>query len=194
MLKYYARSFLPWIVLAVASGVDNRVGALGGLLTSLVLLAADRRAGRQVDEVILDLSTAGFMAVFAAWALAAPDSPVLDYGAALAMVWLAATAWLSLALRRPFTLGIARRSVSADIARLPAFIRINVVVTTVWAVGFTCEAVALTLVQHNAPHNVAAMVVCKVGIVGAAALFTARYPEYARRRAVAAADTLEEIA
>ncbi|MEU6561765.1 hypothetical protein [Nocardia nova] len=194
MLKYYARSFLPWIVLAVGSGVDNRVGALGGLLTSVVLLAADRRAGRRAEEITLDLSTAGFMAVFSAVAVALPDSRLLDYGAALAMVWLAVTAWTSLALRRPFTLGIARRSVSAEIARLPAFVRINVVITTVWAVCFTSEAVALAYVQSHAPHNVAALVACKAGLVSAAAIFTARYPEYARRRAVAAASRMEEMA
>lgn len=194
MLKYYARSFLPWIVLAVGSGVDNRVGALAGLLTSVVLLAADRRAGRRADEVILDLSTAGFMAVFAALAVALPNTSLLDYGAALAMAWLAATAWFSLVLRRPFTLGIARRTVSADIARLPAFIRINVVVTLVWALCFTCEAASLAYVQSHAPHNIAALVACKAGLVAVAAIFTARYPEYARRRAVAAAPTMEEIA
>ncbi|WP_328387501.1 hypothetical protein [Nocardia sp. NBC_00416] len=194
MLKYYARSFLPWIVLAVGSGVDNRVGALGGLLTSVVLLAADRRAGRRADETILDLSTAGFMAVFSVLTVALPDSSLLDYGAALAMAWLAVTAWASLAARRPFTLGIARRTVSADIARLPAFIRINTVVTLVWALGFTCEAASLAYVQARAPHNVLALVACKVGVVAVAAIFTARYPAYARRRAVAAASTMEVIA
>ncbi len=194
MLKYYARSFLPWIVLAVGSGVDNRVGALGGLLVSLVLLAADRRAGRRADEITLDLSTGGFMAIFAALAVALPNSSLLDYGAALAMVWLAATAWLSLAVRRPFTLGIARRTVSADIARLPAFVRINTAVTLVWALCFTCEAASLAYVQSHAPHNLAALVACKAGFVAAAAIFTARYPEYARRRAVAVASTMEEIA
>ncbi|WP_227984974.1 hypothetical protein [Nocardia spumae] len=192
MSKYYARTFLPWIVLAVGSGVDNRVGAVDGLIAALVLIAADRRAGRRFDELILDLSTTGFMALFALWSVFAPDSPALDYGTALAMAWLGATAWLSLALRRPFTRGIARRTVSEEIARTTAFERVNVIITLVWALCFTLEAVSLAVVRYRSPHSVVALVACKVALVAAAAIFTARYPEYARRRADAAASTMEE--
>lgn len=186
MWKYYARSFVPWIVLAVGSGVDNRVGAIGGLISAGVLIGVGRRAGRGPDELILDLSTAGFMALFGLVAVARPDAPLLDYGTALAMGWLAATAWLSLALRRPFTLGIARRRVPEQIAGTTAFVRTNVIITTVWALCFTAEALLSAYVQHRTPHALAALIVCKVGFVAVAALFTARYPELVRRRSVTA--------
>ncbi|MEU1980358.1 hypothetical protein [Nocardia sp. NPDC019395] len=187
MLKYYARTFLPWIVLALASGIDHRAGALAGLATSAVLLIADRRSGRRFDELILDLSTALFMALFAVFALVRPHSPVLDYGTALAVGWLGVTAWLTLAVGRPFTLGIARRRVDEKIARTTIFQRMNVTITSVWAVCFTLEAVTLVWVQDHGPHNIAALVACKAGFVVVAATFTARYPELVRRRANALA-------
>lgn len=52
----------------------------------------------------------------AALAFAAPGSAAMHYGASLAIAWLALTAWGTVLLGRPFTEGIARRSVSADIA------------------------------------------------------------------------------
>ena len=187
VLLYYARTFLPWIVLALASGIDHRVGALAGLGTALVLLVSDRRSGRRFDELILDLSTALFMALFAIWALAQPHSVILDYGTALAVGWLGGTAWLGLLVGRPFTLGIARRRVDEQIARTAAFVRMNVVMTAVWALCFTLEAITLAGLQYYLPHALGPLIACKAGFVTVAAVFTARYPEVVRRRAQAAA-------
>lgn len=185
MLKYYARTFLPWIVLAVGSGFDNRAGALAGLITAVALIVVDRRAGRRIDELILELSTAVFMAAFAACAVALPQSPVFDYGTSLSMGWLAVVAWAGLTVRRPFTLGIARRQVEEQIARTPQFLQFNMTITLVWAVCFTLEAVTLAFAQQYAPHALPVLIACKVGFLAAAAIFTARYSALAQRRAAA---------
>ncbi|NKY50057.1 hypothetical protein [Nocardia vermiculata] len=185
MLKYYARTFLPWIVLAVGSGFDNRAGALAGLATAVALIVVDRRAGRRMDELILELSTAVFMAAFAVFAVALPGSPILDYGTSLSMGWLALVAWAGLVVRRPFTLGIARRQVAEPITGTSQFLQFNMTITLVWAVCFTLEALTLAVVQHYAPHALPVLIVCKVGFLAAAAIFTARYSALAQRRAVA---------
>lgn len=185
MLKYYARTFLPWIVLAVVSGFDNRAGALAGLATAVALIVVERRAGRRFAELILEVSTVAFMAGFAAFALARPDSPVLDYGTSLSIGWLAVVAWAGLALRRPFTLGIARRQVDEHIARTERFLQVNMTITLVWAACFTLEAITLAYAQYRFPDALAVLIACKVVFLVAAAVFTARYSAISRRRAAA---------
>ncbi|MQY26840.1 hypothetical protein [Nocardia aurantia] len=182
MLKYYARTFLPWILLAVVSGFDERAGALAGLTAAVLLLIDDRRKGTPWDAMILDASSAAYMAVLSVLTLVAPHLAVLRYGTSLAIGWLAITAWAGLAAGQPFTIGIARRSVSEFVASTAVFRRINIVITTVWALCFTIDAVVLAVLQHWAPHNVPLLVICKVGFFTAAAIFTVRYPKVVQRR------------
>ncbi|GAA1850652.1 hypothetical protein [Actinomadura bangladeshensis] len=182
MPKYYARTFLPWIVLAVVSGFDGRAGAAAGLVTALVLLGRDLRRGHRADSLILEISTSVYMAALTALALTVPDSSVLDYGASLAIGWLALTAWGTLLFRRPFTAGIARRQVSAEIAATALFMRINRAITAAWAASFTLTAVVLGLVQHGAPDATALLVAVKVACFTVPAVFTARHPDRARKR------------
>ncbi|QIS17188.1 hypothetical protein [Nocardia terpenica] len=183
MLKYYARTFLPWIVLAVVSGFDYRAGATAGLAAALVLLVDDRRVGTAWDAMVLDLSSAAYMAVLTVLSWSAPNLALLHYGTALSFGWLAVTAWLGLAIGRPFTAGIARRSVSEFVAGTPLFRRVNVVITAAWAVCFTLDAATLAALQRWATSNTAALLVCKFGFFAAAAIFTARYPALVQRRA-----------
>ncbi|MGF6881531.1 hypothetical protein ABIA39_002221 [Nocardia sp. GAS34] len=183
MIKNYARSFLPWIVFAVVSGFDVRAGAVAGLAAALILLINERRSGMPWDALILDISTGAYMLVIAVLACAAPHLAVLQYGTALSFGWLAVTAWFGLAIGRPFTTGIARRQVDEFIATTPLFRRINVVITTVWAICFTLDAVTLTVLQMRYPHATTPLLIAKFGFFVLAAVFTARYPDIARRRA-----------
>jgi hypothetical protein len=182
MLKHYARTFLPWILLAVVSGFDDKAGAVTGLVAALALLAQDLRRGHRADSLILEGSSSVFMAALTGLAFAVPGSPVMDYGASLAIAWLSVTAWGTLLLGRPFTEGIARRQVSAEIAATDLFRHINRVLTAVWAASFTVMAVVLGCVQHWSPDGTALLVAVKITGFTVPAVFTARYPEIARKR------------
>ncbi|SFQ30258.1 hypothetical protein SAMN04489713_12697 [Actinomadura madurae] len=180
--KYYARTFLPWILLAVGSGFDVRAGAVTGLVAALALLAHDLRRGHRADSLILEISTTVFLAALTVAAFAAPDSPPMGYGASLAIGWLGVTAWGTLLLERPFTEGIARRKVSAEVAATAGFRHANRVLTAVWAVSFTVMAVVLGCVQYWSPDSTTLLVAVKIAGFTLPAVFTARYPEIARRR------------
>ncbi|MDL4814383.1 hypothetical protein [Actinomadura opuntiae] len=194
MLGYYVRTFLPWILLAVVSGWSDQAGALTGLVAALVLLAHDLRRGNRLDSLVLELSTIVFMALLTALAFAAPDSALLGYGASMAIGWLALTAWGTVLMGRPFTEGVARRDVDADIAATDLFKRITTVIAVVWAVSFTVMALVLADVQHAAPHNTALLVGVKVAGFAIPIVFTARYPEIARKRYFARHGIDHEIA
>ncbi|GAA4908762.1 hypothetical protein ACFPM3_12350 [Streptomyces coeruleoprunus] len=180
----HVRGFVPWIAfVVVATRTDWRYGALTGLVLAGGLLVADRRAGRRWDEIVIETSGVAFFAVLGTLALAAPDSPLRPYAPALSLAWLAATAWISLAIRRPFTLGIARRSAPREVWDEPLFLRINRVITTVWAIAFTLTAAALAVLLTHAPDAAAAIITVKIAGFTLPALFTARYPAAATARA-----------
>ncbi|MEU8193346.1 hypothetical protein AB0C10_06140 [Microbispora amethystogenes] len=182
MLRYVL-TFLPWIVFSVLStNGEARYGAGAGLLVSIVLLVADRRAGRGWDEIVLEFSSGVFFAALALVAFTVTPAPFGAYGPAVSVGWLALTAWGSLAVRRPFTLGMARRSTTPEVHATEIFYRVNAVITTVWAAAFTLSAVALALLLAFEPQATAALVTVKVCGLALPALFTVRYPRIVRAR------------
>ena len=106
----YLRSFAPWLVFAAVSAADWRFGALAGFLAATATTLYARRRGQPLDGLLLDISSAAFFSVLAVVGFVDPRSPVAGWSAALSLAWLGLTAWISLAVRRPFTLGIARQS------------------------------------------------------------------------------------
>ncbi|MEW9550082.1 hypothetical protein [Nonomuraea sp. NPDC050783] len=178
--------FLPWIVYAViATGDEWRWGAITGLVIAVALVLVDRRAGRAWDEMVIETSAALFFACLTVLSLAAPHSPLTPYGPALVNVWLAGTAWGSLIIRRPFTLGIARATTPREVWDTRPFHHVNVVITAAWAVAFTAAAISLAIVLAASPHATAAVVTIKVLSFVLPAAFTAWYPRHARRRLAA---------
>lgn len=175
----YLRGFIPWIAFAVIPGWQW--GALAGLVLSLGLLVQARRSKIALDSQVLELSTLVFFAVLTVLAFSAPHSAVEHYDGALSMGWLALTAWGTLAIRRPFTLGIAKQQAPEEVWNSPVFIRINVVLTAAWAAAFTVTALVLTGLDIA---NVGEMGRIVVQVLGFAipATFTARYPKRVQAR------------
>ncbi|MCP2365838.1 hypothetical protein HD597_012942 [Nonomuraea thailandensis] len=174
--------FLPWIVYAfVATGDEWRWGAITGLAVAVALVVIDRGSGRGWDEIVIETSAVVFFACLTVFSLVAPDSPLTPYGPALVNVWLAGTAWSSLAVRRPFTLGIARTMAPRQVWETMRFYRLNAVITAVWAAAFTAAAVSLALVLAVTPHATTLVIVIKALTFALPAGFTAWYPKRARR-------------
>ncbi|MFG1748831.1 DUF3159 domain-containing protein [Streptosporangium sandarakinum] len=170
--------FLPWIAYAVVATSDEwRYGAILGLVIAVGVIVIDRRAGRTWDQMVIEVSAAAFFLPITVISFVSPDSPLMPYGPALVNAWLALTAWGSLAVRRPFTLGIARRTTPPEVWRTPLFLRVNVVITMVWGAAFTVAAVALAVLLHEAPHATAAVVTVKILSFAVPAVFTVRYPK-----------------
>ncbi|MFI6583223.1 hypothetical protein [Embleya sp. NPDC050493] len=175
----YVRNFAPWIVFAAIPSTNWQWGALAALVVTVAMAAQDHRAGRGVD--LLAYSSAAFFLVLTPIAFAAPDAAFHRYVGAASFAWLAITAWGSLALRNPFTLVIARRSTPREIWGLPGFLRVNVVITAVWAASFTVTALALYLVKADDVAGGVAIAVQAAGFV-VPAIFTARYPAIVQAR------------
>ncbi|MFD7534223.1 hypothetical protein [Streptomyces sp. NPDC059819] len=179
----YLRGFIPWIVFAVVGSAHWQWGALAALVAGGYLFAMDRKRGLSADALILEQSTIAFFTVLSVVAFAAPDSGLRDYGGALATGWLALTAWATLAVRKPFTTGIAKRQAPPEVWANPVFLRINVVLTAVWALAFTLTATALAVIDAESLGSTASIAVQVAGFA-VPAVITAQYPERASRAAV----------
>ncbi|KPI08114.1 hypothetical protein ACIQWL_16280 [Streptomyces mirabilis] len=181
----YLRGFIPWIVAGVVSSFDWRWGAIAGLVSGLLLLLQDRLRGVGLDALILEISTVVYFVVVGAVAVADPGSALADHTDVVSFGWLAATAWGTLAIRRPFTLGIAKRQTPPEYWDMPEFVRVNNHITSAWGAGFTFIGVSLAVcgaVDAPAWVGIAAHV---AGLVGPA-VFTKVYPARAQARLLAA--------
>lgn len=156
-------------------------------MLSAGLVGAERRAGHPADRFVIELSSAVFFALLAALAFAVPDSPLESYSTALSLGWLALAAWGSLAVSRPFTLGIARTMVPPAVWDNPVFLRTNMIITAVWAASFTVNAALPAVLLSAAPHALAGIIAVKVCGFALPVVFTARYSRaVAARRQTAA--------
>lgn len=182
----YLLSFLPWIAVSALTGaVDIRFALLAGLVLAVAVTVRQRLAGRAWDALVIEASAAVYFAGCTAAAFAAPDSVFVTHDASAgASLWLAAVAWGSLAVGRPFTLGIARASVPAALWDNPLFRRVNVVITGVWAGAFTVGGAGAVWLRHARPEDGGARTLLTVVCFLAPILFTLRYPAYARARFV----------
>ncbi len=181
----YLRTFLPWIVFAVLPSGNWQWAALIALVVAVAVIVQQVRAGAEPDALIIEFGSAAFFAALAAIAFADPDSGVHDYASALSSATLAVIAGVSLAIGRPFTLGIAKRTTPREVWGLAPFIRINVVITAVWTAAFAVTAVVLAFVAHagNA-HSITATLIQIVGFA-VPMLFTVRYVAHVQAKAAA---------
>jgi uncharacterized membrane protein len=181
----FVRGYLPYVVFAALASVAWQWGALAALALGLVSLVRQRTSGVPESALVLDIATVVYFALLTTLAFAAPHSPLHHYTGALSFGWLALIAGGSLAVRRPFTLGIAKLGAPRELWDNPGFVRVNVVITTVWATCFTVAAVISLILAIN---NVGVLVTTLIQVIAFVlpAAFTIRYPKIIQARLAAA--------
>ena len=184
------RGFLSWIVFAVFPNSAVAWAAPAGLAVALVLFVQDRRRGTPLDALVLDIATMCFFAALSATAFAAPHAPLGSWSSALSFGWLAVTAWGSIALRQPFTLGMARQRVAREISEQPAFKQSQTVLTRLWAIVFTAATVLLVVCVATHQGTVLSLTVRVAGLVIGVRL-TSRHIKASRQRMAASAPSVE---
>ncbi|WP_225728851.1 MULTISPECIES: hypothetical protein [unclassified Nocardia] len=180
----YLRTFAPWIVYAVIPSGYWQWAALIALILSVVEIVRQTRAGRKADAMIIDIGSALFFAALTVLAFADPGTPLHPYSPALSNAVLAVIAGVSLAVRAPFTLGIAKQSAPQEVWDHPVFIRMNYVITSVWAASFAIGCPLLAVLAHRDAPRIAIQVAAFVIPV----VFTIRYVARIQARARAAGE------
>jgi hypothetical protein len=95
---------------------------------------------------------------------------------------LATSTWLTIVLKKPFSLDYAREHTDPSLWVSPLFIRTNVVITSVWGLIFTVNTVlAWGKMEHFILSELGYEVITYTLLIGTVA-FTNWYPNYVRRR------------
>ena len=175
----YVAGFAPWIIWAILSGSNWRIGLFAAAVAALLLAV---RARQRKDLDLLTGVTFVFFAVMAVIALVDPRSGLHNWTTALSAGTLAVIAWVSLAVRQPFTLAIARKQVSEQAWGHPLFIRTNEIITAVWASAFTLSCVACALIVHASPKDTAALIVAQILGFAIPMGFTVQYSNRAKAK------------
>jgi hypothetical protein len=170
--------FAPFVAFAVAANVWNgETGLIVGAGIAALLLAKELIKKR--PPKILEFGTFLMFASVLAWSKIFPfDLSVLSVRLRVD-IGLLCVILISMAVGKPFTVQYARERVPAERARSPQFMKINFVITTVWALAFVCIVAAdgLMLYVPSVPMRIAVAVTI-LALVGAYK-FTGWYPSHA---------------
>ncbi|MFY9750058.1 MAG: hypothetical protein WAJ89_05465, partial [Methanoregula sp.] len=132
-------AFVPWIAFALVAEAP-----LGNPLVSLLLafiigivLTVLTSYRQLIKGYILSVVTMLFFIVFFILIVGLQQYYIAYYLAALSMLILAIVCWATILFRFPFTLQYSREGVEPERANSPSFMRVNYIITAVWALAFT---------------------------------------------------------
>lgn len=177
----YVLAFAPWIVYAVIPSSQWQWGALAALLLTVATLVWSIAHRRPVASMIIQLGSVVFFAAATTLAFVDPHTGLHPYLPALANGWLALISWFSLAIRQPFTMGIAKLDTPREVWHQPLFIRTNVIITLVWSIAFTLGSAALA-VCGAVEAGTTAVVSVQVASFVIPIVFTIRYVAAVQRK------------
>lgn len=109
---------------------------------------------------------------------------ILKYTWLLANSTLALIAWISLIIQQPFTIQYAKEMVSPDKWKHPIFLRINNIITLVWALSFTVGALLNLLRMYEPTLNGWAFEMLTYVPSVFAIAFTTWFPEWYKKQLV----------
>lgn len=182
--------FVPWILLSVIDG-PGRVVLACALAGGLALLISVAGAIAGLRFKILDVAAVVFFAAVAV--IAAATGPGTNHwlglwSGELSNVAIAVIAIGSIVFRTPFTIQYARETTDPRYWRSPLFLRINYVITAVWAAAFLLTAVVGYIGDGplHQPDNIWTSWIIQIALVVLAIKFTGWYPEYATHKTEAA--------
>ena len=172
-------SFAPWIaflIIARDTLLRVEIGLVGALVLSVVMAVLKLHRGiiMWVGLVFFSGATIAVLGFHNMWTIR--HLGVMANGA------LALGTWITLLIGKPFTLEYARAHTVPARWHDPLFIRVNVLLTTVWAAVFTFNtAIAWAQMKHLLPEW-ACHTSSYAALIGAAA-FTSWYPNAVRTKA-----------
>ncbi|HDQ74110.1 MAG TPA: SCP2 sterol-binding domain-containing protein [Chloroflexi bacterium] len=135
-----ALGFTPWIIYWVLAGMGHTTPAiLFGLAVSLGINGY-RLVNCKVK--IMDAVSLIFLAIAAFVTLLLRSDVLVFYGGVLSDTTLALMAWGSLLLGNPFTYDYAKEDWDESFWDDPLFVKTNQIVTAVWGVVFTVQALS----------------------------------------------------
>jgi hypothetical protein len=173
-------AFAPFIVFAVVDRLaGGTIGLFAGATVSAALVLRDWIGAGRMPK-ILELGTVivlGGLALYAGltdptWSIIGVRLRV-DVGLLLIVLF-------SMALGRPFTLQYAREQVSPELWGSPIFIRVNYIITAVWAAAFAVTVISDFVLLYARDLTPAIGIAATALAIAGAFKFTSWYPKHVR--------------
>jgi hypothetical protein len=190
-LKSGFSGIAPWILLSVLSGPGQfEVAVVGALAISLVIVALGRWRGMPMHS--LEVVGAAYFVALAVVGLMASDNVIRwldDWAGVVSSVVLTLFVVVTILVRKPFAMSYAKQEAPREVWDEPGFLRLNNVISAVWAAAFAVSAavgVVGMLVLHDSNDMWTAWIV-PLAATFAAAAFTEVYPKHVVARETGAA-------
>ena len=146
-MLYILLSFIPWILYWVLCGIGLAVGILVSLIISILILTPQiqRKEFNLMDITSLIFFSIGAVAVFTFdWRVFVEKPGFLGYSALFFM------AVFSLIVKQPFTFQVSKRDYPEVYWKSPWFLKINSLITAVWALIFLVNAITYLFIPNIA--------------------------------------------
>jgi hypothetical protein len=188
----------PWIVMSLLSGpgrFEESVSAALGL-SILFTYLSHRRGGSFKPLELFDIVYFGILAVIGLLASENLIAWLEKWSGEMSSLALAAFAFGSLLVRNPFTLPYAKETTPEEYWDSPIFLRVNWIITLVWALSFTVSAAAGLYGDAvlDQPDNFWTGWIIPIGALLFAFSFTEWYPDVASAQAPRAPGEPPEVA
>jgi phytoene dehydrogenase-like protein len=176
--------FVPWILFWSLTGAGRPLAAaLTGLASAVAVCAWDlRRHGRPAP---VEATALAFFTAHALVTLALGLDLFTRFGLLLASVSLAVMAFSTLALRAPFTIAYARRTVAPALWESPLFLRTNDLITAAWGAVFSVNTLIGVVVALRPAWAVWLAGVLAHVLIAAGVVFSVLFPRWYPRHRVA---------
>lgn len=171
--------FSPWIAfLLVAHGSLFRLklGIIVAAVLTLVMVVTRLHRGAIMWAGVIFFSYVLVAVVLMNNMWTARYMGILATGA------LSAGTWMSIALKRPFTLEYAREHADPSLWNSPSFLRTNYMLTLMWAAAFTINAILAWLKSVHFAMSGWVYETMSYGLLVLAMFASTWYPQYVRRR------------
>ncbi|MCP4177923.1 MAG: hypothetical protein GY756_09165 [bacterium] len=144
-MKKLIIDFIPWIIYGIASHFMIQPIAI---IIPLIYFFTAGGITKLKKKMLIDwLTVIWLIAIFTLSFI--PNFPLNEYKWIILNFALAVMAWISISIRTPFTMQYAKQKVSEDKWNSPIFIKINYILTSVWAIIFTLSIIIRIVLKNN---------------------------------------------
>jgi all-trans-retinol 13,14-reductase len=164
-----------WVTYGVGAANGHWVwAAIGGLAIALAIVGHEysRNAVK-----IMDCTTAAYFAFALIVTIAAGPWLFKSYNLILTWAIFAAVTWVTMLIGFPFTTEYAREQAPPEVWEHPVFLRLNVILTVIFGVMFTVNAI-LGLLALMTGHLVMLGLLLPMLLLIAALVFSSVYPKW----------------
>jgi MFS family permease len=177
-------AFVPWIAftLVAEAPVGNPLMSLTLAFIVGIALTLLTSYHQLLKGYILSVITIVFFVVFFIVIIGLQHYYIANYISVLSMLVLTVVCWVTMLFHFPFTLQYSREGVDPERARSAPFMRVNYIITAVWAIAFTLGLAVDTYLLVQPDRGLMFWDNVKWVFMVIAIVFTVWYPDYVHKK------------